>query len=46
MASKPQSISVKDLSTHIDRALEKARRKHPKLPPIKRDRDFIFDYPW
>ena len=27
MASKPQSISVKDLSTHIDRALENARRK-------------------
>ncbi|HEX8167991.1 MAG TPA: hypothetical protein VF601_19660 [Beijerinckiaceae bacterium] len=46
MASKPQSISVKDLSAHVDRALENARRKRPKLPPIKRDRDFIFDYPW
>ncbi len=34
MASKPQSISVKDLSTHIDRALEK---RAPEAPEASAD---------
>jgi hypothetical protein len=46
MASNPRSISVKDLSAHIDSALEHAQRRGPNRPKIKRTKDFLFDYPW
>jgi|1186.fasta_scaffold341798_2 hypothetical protein len=47
MASRAGSISVKDLSAQIDKALEDAQRRGGgNRPHIKREPEFLFNYPW